>query len=39
METSMAIEISVEALKECFADLPDPRVVERTSHSLGIFCS
>jgi len=31
----MAIEISVEALKECFANLPDPRVVERTSHSLG----
>jgi predicted transposase YbfD/YdcC len=28
------MEICLETLKECFADLPDPRVVERTSHSL-----
>jgi predicted transposase YbfD/YdcC len=30
----MEIDICLETLKECFADLPDPRVVERTSHSL-----
>ena len=28
------MEICLETLKECFAELPDPRVVERTSHSL-----
>ena len=28
------MEICLETLKECFAELPDPRVVERTSHGL-----
>jgi predicted transposase YbfD/YdcC len=28
------MEICLETLKECFAELPDPRVIERTSHSL-----
>lgn len=28
------MEICLETLKDCFAELPDPRVVERTSHSL-----
>ena len=28
------MEICLETLKECFAELPDPRVVERTTHGL-----
>lgn len=30
----MEVEIRLDALQECFADLPDPRVVERTAHKL-----
>lgn len=30
----MEIEIRLETLKDCFSELPDPRVVERTAHRL-----
>lgn len=30
----MQVEIDLETLQECFADLPDPRVVGRTAHRL-----
>lgn len=30
----MEIEVDVEALKECFEGLPDPRIVGRTAHRL-----
>ena len=30
----MEVEIRFDTLKDCFADLPDPRVVERTAHRL-----
>jgi len=30
----MRVEIKLETLQECFADLPDPRVVGRTAHRL-----
>ena len=30
----MQVEIELEKLQECFADLPDPRVVGRTTHRL-----
>ena len=30
----MQVEIELETLQECFADLPDPRVVGRTAHRL-----
>ena len=30
----MRVEIELETMQECFADLPDPRVVGRTAHRL-----